>query len=56
MLVKIKFSELNINDIFCCNGNLCKKISSKTALLIDYDKKFYFSQNVIVKFIKKGKL
>jgi hypothetical protein len=48
---KIKFSALNIGDKFLCNGNLCEKKSTRTALLIEFGRVFYFGLNELV--IKK---
>jgi hypothetical protein len=39
------FSELPINTFFSYNGNPCKKRSSKTADLVNYDQWFYFGKN-----------
>ena len=45
------FKELNIQDRFKCNGNLCIKQSSRTAKLIKYDRVFYFSKNEVVEHV-----
>ena len=41
------FKDLKIGDIFTNNGNKCKKQSTRTALLTDYNRVFYFGQNEI---------
>lgn len=38
------FSELPARAVFACNGNQCRKQSSRTARLIEYGKTFYFAQ------------
>ena len=46
------FSDLPIGAMFHCNGNLCRKQSTRTALLCQYGRVFYFAQNQIVKEVK----
>ena len=41
----MKFSQLPVGAIFKCNGNECRKQSTRTALLIAYGRVFYFGQN-----------
>jgi hypothetical protein len=45
---KVKFSDLNVGDSFEFNGNFCTKLSTKTALLVQYMKTSYFSANDMV--------
>ena len=37
------FRDVNIGDTFYCNGNMCIKHSSSTALLACYGRIFYFA-------------
>ena len=39
------FIALPIGACFICNGNECLKKSTRTALLVAYDKIFYFAAN-----------
>jgi hypothetical protein len=39
------FSQLPIGAVFHCNGNRCRKQSTRTALLIQFNRVFYFSQS-----------
>jgi hypothetical protein len=41
----MSFSQIAIGSQFTCNGNICIKKSSRTALLIAYGRTFYFSKN-----------
>lgn len=43
------FSALPINAVFHCNGNRCIKKSTRTALLTEYGRVFYFSQHDLVR-------
>ena len=38
------FSQLPIGALFQCNGNQCRKQSTRTAVLTQYGRVFYFSQ------------
>ena len=42
---KVKFSELNVGDSFEFNGNFCTKVSTKTAILVQYMRTFRISAN-----------
>lgn len=44
----MKFSQLPVGAIFQCNGNKCRKQSTRTAALIKYKRIFYFSKNEVV--------
>lgn len=39
------FQEIQVGQTFFCNGNICRKVSTRTALLIEYGRVFYFSKN-----------
>ena len=41
------FSDIPVGRHFMCNGNRCFKRSSRTALLIQYNRVFYFAMNTI---------
>lgn len=43
----VYFKDLPLNALFTYNGNKCKKVSSRTALYIEYNRRFYFGQNDI---------
>jgi hypothetical protein len=38
------FAKLEIGSYFNANGNRCKKVSTRTALLVSYGRVFYFNQ------------
>jgi hypothetical protein len=40
----MNFSQLPIGALFHCNGNECRKQSTRTAVLTQYGRVFYFSQ------------
>lgn len=40
----VEFSMVKINRTFSKNGNKYKKTSSRTAHLIEYNRRFYFGQ------------
>jgi hypothetical protein len=37
------FAAIPVGSYFECNGNVCRKQSTRTARLVDYDRVFYFS-------------
>lgn len=43
--MKTTFALIPLNTVFYCNGNRCIKKSSKTALLLEYGRIFYFGQD-----------
>lgn len=43
-----QFIDIPIGGYFVCNGNLCEKKSSRTALLLQFNKSFYFAQSTPV--------
>ena len=43
------FSQLAIGDRFMCNGNEYEKRSTRTVLLVNYNRVFYFYANQSVK-------
>ncbi len=49
-MAKLKaFKDVLIGEKFHCNGNLCLKKSTKTALLTNFDRVFYFGQEELVR-------
>lgn len=42
MLEKRYFRDLEVGDKFYCNGNVCLKRSSRTALILRFNKVFYY--------------
>jgi len=38
------FAELPLHTLFVMNGNLCKKVSTRTAQLVEYGRTFYFGK------------
>ena len=44
-----KFVDLPIGAKFSCNGNECIKKSTRTAILLQFDRVFYFRKNELVK-------
>lgn len=46
--MKKAFFELSIGALFIHNGNVCLKLSSRTARLVQYGRTFYFSKNDLI--------
>ena len=46
--MKIAFKQIRIGSMFYCNGNLCIKRSSRTALIKQYNRIFYYGENEMV--------
>lgn len=46
--MKKAFSELSIGELFISNGNVCVKLSSRTAQLVQYGRTFYFKGGEMV--------
>lgn len=42
------FKNVPIGDKFIANGNICQKVSSRTAVIIQYSRRYYYQQNAIV--------
>lgn len=40
----VQFYQVPIGAYYECNGNLCRKASTRTGYLINYKKTFYFSR------------
>ena len=38
------FKDIPVNEYFNCNGNLVKKVTTRTGHLIEYNKRFYFDR------------
>jgi len=47
----MKFQDLKIGLIFFCNGVKYRKVSTRTALMIHVNKRFYFGMNEICKIL-----
>lgn len=43
-----KFSDIRVGDTFYANGNQYIKKSTRTALLVEYGRTFYYGQNEVV--------
>jgi len=43
-----QFCQIKVGATFYKNGNTYKKMSTKTAHLIEYDRRFYFTQKEYV--------
>jgi len=48
MTKKIAFKDVPVGAMFIHNGNVCTKLSTRTALLVEYMRKFFFFQDDIV--------
>ncbi len=46
--MKKAFSELAVGALFIHNGNICLKLSTRTAQLVQYGRTFYFSKNDLI--------
>lgn len=42
---QVTFRSIPAGAEFTCNGNRCRKTSSRTAELIEYGRRFYFGMN-----------
>ena len=54
----MKFKEIKLNDKFTYQGNLWQKVTSRTALLLEFKRVFYFGMNdncYIIKIDKRVK-
>lgn len=47
-----QFKDLPIGTLFVAHGNMCQKMSSRTAILLDYGRCFYFKQKEVVACLK----
>jgi hypothetical protein len=45
MTKTIPFKDIPVGTMFIANGNACKKLSNRTALLVQYMRTFYFKQD-----------
>ena len=43
--MKVSFKDVPIGASFISNGNFCTKISTRTAVLVQYMRTFYFKAN-----------
>jgi hypothetical protein len=46
--MKKPFSELSVGALFIHNGNVCLKLTTRTAQLVHFKRTFYFSKTDIV--------
>ena len=46
--MKKAFSEIAVGALFIHNGNICIKLTTKTAQLMQYKRTFYFSKTDMV--------
>lgn len=46
--MKKPFSELAVGALFIHNGNVCLKLTTRTAQLVQYGRTFYFSKKDMV--------
>lgn len=46
--MKIKFKDVPVGTSFISNGNICTKLSTRTAVLVQYMRTFYFKSNELV--------
>jgi hypothetical protein len=46
--MKKAFSELTVGALFIYNGNVCLKLTTRTAQLVHFKRTFYFSKTDIV--------
>ena len=49
--MKIKFKEVPVGTAFISNGNICTKLSSRTAVLVQYMRTFYFKADDMVEVV-----
>lgn len=47
--MKTVFAAIPVGTRFECNGNVCLKTSTRTAILENYDRVFYFAMGDIVR-------
>jgi nitrate/TMAO reductase-like tetraheme cytochrome c subunit len=46
--MKIEFKDVPVGASFISNGNFCTKVSTRTAVLVQYMRTFHFKSNEIV--------
>lgn len=46
--MKKPFSELSVGALFIHNGNVCLKLTTRTAQIVHFNRTFYFSKNDMV--------
>jgi hypothetical protein len=46
--MKLPFTDVPVGTSFIHNGNICVKVTSRTALMVQYMRKFYFTSKDIV--------
>jgi hypothetical protein len=46
--MKKPFSEISVGALFIHNGNVCLKLTIRTAQLVQFKRTFYFSKNDMV--------
>jgi hypothetical protein len=48
------FAAVPVGTRFKCNGNVCLKVSTKTALLEAYNRVFYFGMGDVVTIVNQA--
>jgi len=51
MSKKITFKEVPVGTSFISNGNICTKLSTRTAVIAQYMRTFYFRANEVVEVV-----
>lgn len=49
--MKKQFSELAVGALFIHNGNVCLKLTTRTAQLVQFNQAFYFSKTEMVEVV-----
>ena len=49
--MRITFDQVPVGTSFIHNGNICTKLSSRTAVLVQFMRKFYFSATDMVEVV-----
>lgn len=51
MTRRVAFRDVPVGTSFIHNGNVCTKLSSRTALMVQYMRKFYFTMDDMVEVV-----
>jgi hypothetical protein len=51
MSKQITFKDVPVGTSFISNGNICTKLSTRTAVLVQYMRTFYFSKDEVVEVV-----
>lgn len=49
--MKKSFSDLAVGALFIYNGNICLKLTTRTAQLVHFKRTFYFSKTDLVEVV-----